>query len=151
MTRLFQFQMPVNTESTCEHLLWVCKGQRCGGSLFSQGGYICIFIQSYELSRGFPGDTGNASSISGSGRSLGVGNGNPLQCSCLENSTDTGAWRTTVHRATKSDVAEHVQVSLTDDWNSSQWEAGFMFSFLLNQQGPGNKAQQKWCHVTSKV
>ena len=29
----------------------------------------------------------------GSGRSLGVGSGNPLQYSCLENSTDRGAWQ----------------------------------------------------------
>ena len=34
------------------------------------------------------GDTG---SIPGSGRSLGVGNGNPLQYSCLENPMDRGA------------------------------------------------------------
>ena len=31
-------------------------------------------------------------SICGSGRSLGVGNGNPLQYSCLENSIDRGNW-----------------------------------------------------------
>ena len=31
-------------------------------------------------------------SISGSGRSSGEGNGNPLQYSCLENPTDGGAW-----------------------------------------------------------
>ena len=28
----------------------------------------------------------------GLGRSPGEGNGNPLQCSCLENPTDRGAW-----------------------------------------------------------
>ena len=27
---------------------------------------------------------------------------NPLQCSCLENPTDRGAWRATVHRLAKS-------------------------------------------------
>ena len=32
----------------------------------------------------------------------GVGNGNPLQYSCLQNPMDRGAWRTTVHRVTKS-------------------------------------------------
>ena len=37
------------------------------------------------------GDARFVSSIPGSGRSLGVGNGNPLQYSCLENSTDRGA------------------------------------------------------------
>ena len=40
-------------------------------------------------------------SIPGSGRSLGVGNGNPLQHSCLENSMDREAWRATVHGVTK--------------------------------------------------
>ena len=34
----------------------------------------------------------DAGSIPGSGRSPGEGNGNPLQCSCLTNSTDRGAW-----------------------------------------------------------
>ena len=33
--------------------------------------------------------------------SPGGGNGNPLQYSCLENPTDRGAWRATVHRVTE--------------------------------------------------
>ena len=37
-------------------------------------------------------DTGDRGSIRGSGRSPGGGNGNPLQCSCLENPTDRGVW-----------------------------------------------------------
>ena len=32
----------------------------------------------------------------------GVGHGNPLQDSCLENLMDRGAWWATVHRVTKS-------------------------------------------------
>ena len=40
--------------------------------------------------------------VSGSGRSPGEGNGNPLQYSCLENSMDRVAWWATVHRVTKS-------------------------------------------------
>ena len=43
------------------------------------------------------GDTGNAGSVSGLGRSPGVGNGNPLQYSCLENLMDRGAWKASVH------------------------------------------------------
>ena len=43
------------------------------------------------------GDIGDSGSISGSGRSPGGGNGNPLHCSCLENSMDRGAWQATVH------------------------------------------------------
>ena len=40
-------------------------------------------------------------SIPGSGRSLGVGNGNLLQCLCLENYMDREAWRGTVHSCLK--------------------------------------------------
>ena len=36
-------------------------------------------------------NTGDTSSTPGSGRSPGVGNGNPLQYSCLENSKDRGS------------------------------------------------------------
>ena len=35
---------------------------------------------------------GDVGTISGLGRSLGEGNGNPLQYSCLENHMDGGAW-----------------------------------------------------------
>ena len=53
------------------------------------------------------GDTRHAGLIPGSGRSPGGGNGNPLQCSCLENPMDGGAWRATVHGVTESDTTEH--------------------------------------------
>ena len=48
------------------------------------------------------GDIRDVGSIPGSGRSPGEGNGNPLQYSCLENSTDRGAWWATVHGVAKS-------------------------------------------------
>ena len=47
-------------------------------------------------------NAGDPGSIPGSGRSLGEGNGNPLQYSCLENSMDGGAWWATVHGVAKS-------------------------------------------------
>ena len=47
-------------------------------------------------------DTGDRSSIPGSGRCPGEGNGNPLQYSCLENSMDRGAWWAAIHGVTKS-------------------------------------------------
>ena len=49
-----------------------------------------------------PASAGDVSSIPGSGRSLGEGNGNPLQYSCLENSMDREAWWATVCGVTKS-------------------------------------------------
>ena len=48
------------------------------------------------------GDARDVGSISGSGRSPGGGNGNPLQSSCLENPMDRGAWWATVHGVTKN-------------------------------------------------
>ena len=48
-----------------------------------------------------PGDTGL---ISRSGRSLGGGNGNPLQYSCLENSMDRGAWWAPVHGVSQNRI-----------------------------------------------
>ena len=41
-------------------------------------------------------------SIPGSGSFPGEGIGNQLQSFCLENSTDRGAWRATVHGVAKS-------------------------------------------------
>ena len=61
--------------------------------------------------RAFPGGSdgkisarneGDPGSIPGSGRSLGEGNGNPLQYSCLENAMDRGAWQATVHEVARS-------------------------------------------------
>ena len=46
------------------------------------------------------GDTRDTGSIPGSGRSPGEGNGNPLQCFCLENPMDRGAWWASVHGLT---------------------------------------------------
>ena len=46
------------------------------------------------------GDTGDVSSIPGLGRSPGGGHDQPLQCSCLENPMDRGAWWATVHGVT---------------------------------------------------
>ena len=48
------------------------------------------------------GDTGDMGLIPGLGRSIGGGNDNPLQYSCLENPMDRGAWRATVNRVAKS-------------------------------------------------
>ena len=48
------------------------------------------------------GDARDVGWIPGSGKSPGVGSGNPLQYSCLENPLDRGAWWATVHRVTKS-------------------------------------------------
>ena len=55
------------------------------------------------------GDIRDAGLISGSGRSPGGGNGNPLQYSCLENSMDREAWQATIHGVTELDMTEETQ------------------------------------------
>ena len=47
------------------------------------------------------GDSRDVGLIPGSGRSPGVGNGNPFQYSCLKNFIDRGAWYATVHGVAK--------------------------------------------------
>ena len=61
-----------------------------------------------------PANVGDLGSIPGLGRSPGKGNGNPLQCSCLENPKDRGAGQAMVHGITKSQTRhkqlEHTQI-----------------------------------------
>ena len=68
------------------------KKKKCGGGGFSadSGG------------KEFACSAGDLSLNSGSGRSPGERNGNPLQYSCLENFMDRAAWQVTVHAVSKS-------------------------------------------------
>ena len=52
-------------------------------------------------------NVGDLGSIPGLGRSPGERNGNPLQYSCLENSTNRGTWQVAVHGVAESDTPEH--------------------------------------------
>ena len=73
---------------------------------------ICLFSADCAPVWGFPkGSAGKESAcneelqkmqVLGSGRSPGGGHGNPLQCSCLGNPMDRGAWWAAVPGVTKS-------------------------------------------------
>ena len=73
---------------------------------------VCVcFAQISPSLMDFPGgsdgkasayNAGDPGLIPGLGRSSGEGNGNPFQCSCLEDSIDRGAWQATVHGVAKS-------------------------------------------------
>ena len=76
--------------------------------------YLTVLFSYVSITLGFPcglvvknppanaGDSREAGSIPGLGRSPGGGCSNLLQYSCLENSMDRGAWWATVHRVAKS-------------------------------------------------
>ena len=51
--------------------------------------------------RNLPANAGDTCSTSGSGRSPGEVNGNPLQYSCLGNPMDRGDWKATVHKVAR--------------------------------------------------
>ena len=68
--------------------------------------------------KNLPANAGDMSSIPGSGRSTGEGNGNPLQCSCLEKPMDRRAWWVIIHGFTKS----WTQLS-----NFLYWHSGLSF------------------------
>ena len=87
------------------------------------------------------GDIRDVGPIPGSGRSPGVGNGNQLWYSCMENPMDRGAWQATVHRVTKS-RARLKQLS-THACNSSVYmpipllfERSTLLAFLLSDAYP---------------
>ena len=48
------------------------------------------------------------------GRSLGKGNGNPLQYSCLENHMDRGAWWATAHGVAKNQTRLNMHVTFAE-------------------------------------
>ena len=92
--------------------------------LFSNVSAKYIYI-SISILMGFPGgamvknpcvnagDTGEVSEIFGWAKSPGVGNGSPLQYSCLGNPMHRQAWQATVHGVTKEpDTTEHTHSSM---------------------------------------
>ena len=65
-----------------------------------------------KQTKSLPANAGAVGWIPGSGRSPGEGNGSPLQCSCLGNPTDRGAWWATVLGVTK-------ELGTTDQLNNN--------------------------------
>ena len=63
---------------------------------------VNLVSQVGALVKNLPANKEDTGLIPGSGRSPGEENGNPLQCSCLENFMDRGVWQSTVYGVTKS-------------------------------------------------
>ena len=82
---------------SCELRGGGCRAESGPGAL-SSAQRVVLVIKNLPVDAG---DIRDADSIPGPGRSPGGGHSYPLQCSCLENPMDRGAWRATVHGVTK--------------------------------------------------
>ena len=84
-----------------------------------------IVVKNSPASAGAAGAMG---SITGLGRSLGGGHGNPFQHSCLGNSMDGGAWWATVHGGLKR---------VRHDWVTEQAHMHFSGGYCMTQENTG--------------
>ena len=118
--------------------------------MFRDLGEVFTYSFFLILCSGFPGGsmvknlpasaeaTGDAGSISGSGRSTGGGNGTPLQYSCLGNPMDRRAWRATVHRIAKSQrwLSEGAGMHTFSEILGSVWFLSLSLENSVNWFGP---------------
>ena len=98
------------------------------------------------------GDAGDTGSIPGSERSPGEGNGSPFQYSCLENSTDKGAWQAiysprgrkesdmTKHACNEHSRLTHLLILETFHfpWGSHSYQQPYLWQW---PQAPGSSRQ----------
>jgi len=98
------------------------------------------YLQWYGLPRWLsgknpPANAEDAGSISGSGRSPGEGNGNPVQYSCLGNLRDRETWCATVHGLKESDMTEHAHTPAKDtDWEIRRMDLIYWNARFLREQ-----------------
>ena len=80
-------------------------------------------------------NTRDPGSIPGSGRPLGKGSDNPLQCSCLENPRDSGAWWAAIYGVTQSrtrlkQLSSSLQYScLENSMDKGAWQVIVLLSY----------------------
>ena len=70
---------------------------------------------------------------------IGEGNGNPLQCSCLENPRDKGAWRAAVYGVAQSQT----RLKQLSSSSSSFWTAGR----FLTDWATRETSEYFWCFL----
>ena len=76
------------------------------------------------------GDTRDGGVVPGWGRPPGGGSGNPLQCSCLENSTGSGGWQCVAWGHKESDTTEHTHTYTKRFANKEEWWVLFWSTFF---------------------
>ena len=102
-SRFFTAEAPgrPNSYFTCNHLplFFTYSIHMVFASQYAQLPRWQLVLKNLPANGGDPRDSG---SIPGLQRSPGIGNGNPLQSSCLENSMDRGVWWTTQSEGSQS-------------------------------------------------
>ena len=74
---------------------------------------------------------------------IGEGNGNPLQCSCLENSRDRGAWWASVYGVAQSRTRLKWFSSSSSNWATEEW--------TINARNNRNAVQICYCNWKNPV
>ena len=97
-TQLYIYFVIRSFKFHCYHLLaiFLLSGPTLSQDLNKRGSYWSPLFPDGSAGKEYTcnaGDAGDTGSILGSGRSPGEGNGNPLQYSCLADTTDRGAER----------------------------------------------------------
>ena len=93
-----------------------------------------------------PAVDGDMGSVSGSGRALGEGNGNPLQYFCPENPMDGGAWQATVHGLPRvgHDLVTKQQWKITKPYTMAELQA-------KRKLGPESHLSNRSAHLDCSV
>ena len=82
-----------------KRVLWLPSGEQIVGMYEGKGAsQVALVLKNPPANAG---DARDVTSIPGLGRSPGIGNGNPLQYSCLGNPIDRGDWGAIVHGVTR--------------------------------------------------
>ena len=76
----------------------------CSGKWFSHCSPVLQDFPHSSVGKESACNAGDLGSFPGLGRSLGKGNGSPLQYSCLENPMDRGLWQATIHGVSRGDT-----------------------------------------------
>ena len=97
---------------------------------------LCTGLPRWLSGKESAGQAGDMGSIPGSARSPGVGNGNPLQYSCLENPMNRGAWQATVHGLQR----------VRHDWMTEHPHT-HTHCILAIMLGPVRVVNMRWCRI----
>ena len=121
------------------HLQWYWLNIKA----FMRASWVVPVVKNQPADAGDSRDTGF---IPGLGISLGEGNGNPLQCSCLGNPMDRGVWWASRWGYKGSNMAEWLTLSLSDNTTLMAESKEELKSLLIKMKEESEKAGLRTQH-----